>query len=335
MALDLEIIRDIEQNNEKLVKQETSKKYKELLVAYSDLKRLNEYEHTNIKTAKIESKVNDTSKSVFFMIASDWHCAKRIKKERVNGLNEFNIKIFNERSDNFFRNSLTLLKQFEVNSKIEVICLALLGDFMENFIHEEQPENNTMLPLEEMLFVQDKLASGIKYLLDNTDKKLYIPCLVGNHSRKTTRIHIATEVKNSYEWVIYWNLKKYFADNDRVEFDIAEGSMLYKKFYSYTIRFLHGTSIRYSGGVGGIFIAGNKAIAQWNKSRNTDLTIFGHFHQTKYSGWGGFICNGSLCGYDEYALNIKADFERPQQSCFLLDKYRGLTIQAPILLDRN
>lgn len=330
-----DIKQDIEEKAEKLEKRETNKKYTELLTAYTDLKALTELEHEKINTGKIISRVNDKSKSVFFMIASDWHCAKRIVKSRVNGLNEFNIKIFNERSDNFFINSLTLLKQFEVNTQIEVICLALLGDFIENYIHEEQPENNTMLPLEELIYVQDKLATGIQYLLDNTNKKLYIPCLVGNHSRKTSKIHVSTEVKNSYEWVIYWNLKKFFANNDRVEFDIADGTMLYKKFYNYTIRFLHGTSIRYSGGVGGIFIAGNKAIAQWNKSRNADLTIFGHFHQTKYSGWGGFICNGSLCGYDEYALNIKADFERPQQSCFLLDKHRGLTIQAPILLDRN
>lgn len=269
------------------------------------------------------------------MLASDWHCAKRVLPERVLGMNEFNISIFKKRAENYFVNAITLLKQFEVNTKIETIVFAMLGDFIENFIHDEQPENNTMLPLEELLMVQDTIASGIRYMLKTTDKKIYIPCCVGNHGRSTDKIHKATQVKNSYEWIMYRNLKNFFAGEKRVEFNIAEGSLLDVKFYDYDLRFLHGTEITYKGGVGGIYIPGNKAVSQWSKLKKVDLTIFGHFHQTKDSGWGGFICNGSLCGYDEYALSIKADFERPQQTCFLLDKKRGLTIKAPILLDIN
>lgn len=335
--LDPEVEQDIKDRAKETRAKETDRKYKSLLKSYARLEdMLDTFQQTReIHAERIKTKMSSISDVTAFMVASDWHCAKRVVSGRINGLNSFNLSIFEKRSQNFFINGVTLLKQFEKNNKINTICLALLGDFMENFIHEEQPENNTLLPIEEMLKVQDTLASGIKYLLDHTNKNIYIPCCVGNHSRKTAKIHVATEVKNSFEWAIYCNLAKYFENNDRVMFDIAEGAILYHNFYGYNIRFLHGTEIKYNGGVGGIFVSGNKAIMQWNKAKYADLTVFGHFHQTKYSGWGGFICNGSLCGYDEYALSLKADYERPQQTFFLLDKERGLTIQTPILLDQN
>ena len=42
--------------------------------------------------------------------------------------------------------------------------------------------------------------------------------------------------------------------------------------------------------------------------------------------------NGSLIGYNAYALSIKASFEPPTQTYFLLDKKRGRTMTAPIYL---
>jgi hypothetical protein len=68
------------------------------------------------------------------------------------------------------------------------------------------------------------------------------------------------------------------------------------QIYDVTVRFHHGHSIRYAGGVGGIYIPTNKAIAQWNKGRHADLDVFGHFHQLRDGG--NFICNGSLIGYN-------------------------------------
>jgi len=46
-----------------------------------------------------------------------------------------------------------------------------------------------------------------------------------------------------------------------------------------------------------------------------------------------FVSNGSLIWYNAYAESIKADFEKPAQAFFLVDKKRGKTIQAPISLD--
>jgi hypothetical protein len=105
----------------------------------------------------------------------------------------------------------------------------------------------------------------------------------------------------------------------------------YLQVYDTTIRFQHGHAIKYGGGVGGIYIPVNKAIAQWNKARHADLDVFGHFHQQRDGG--NFVVNGSLIGYNAFAMSIKADYEQPKQALFLMDKKRGRTCLWPLFLE--
>ena len=119
--------------------------------------------------------------------------------------------------------------------------------------------------------------------------------------------------------------------NERVKFVLQEGYHIYLKVYDKMIRFHHGHNIKYQGGVGGLSIPLNKAISQWDKAVRADLSVCGHWHQRK--DFGNAMVNGSLIGYNAYAVSIKADYEKPQQTFFLLDRDRGKTIVAPILLD--
>jgi hypothetical protein len=80
-----------------------------------------------------------------------------------------------------------------------------------------------------------------------------------------------------------------------------------------------------------LFIPAFKKISQWNKAKHADIDVFQHFHQQKDGG--NFICGGSLCGFDEFALSIGADFEVPQQLFFLVDhKRKQKTLTCPIFL---
>jgi hypothetical protein len=90
--------------------------------------------------------------------------------------------------------------------------------------------------------------------------------------------------------------------------------------------------MNYGGGVGGITIPVNKSIAQWNKAHRVDLDVFGHFH-TRFDG-GNFIANGSLIGYNPFSIAIKASFERPSQTFFLVNReYGEKTLVAPIFVE--
>jgi hypothetical protein len=129
---------------------------------------------------------------------------------------------------------------------------------------------------------------------------------------------------------MYHHLAAYFRNEPRVTFIIPDGPHSYLTVYNDTIRFQHGHMVKYGGGVGGIYIPVHKAIAQWNQAKAATLDVFGHFHQSRDGG--NFICNGSLIGYNSFALSIKASYERPKQTLFLLDSKYGRTFTCPILL---
>jgi len=130
---------------------------------------------------------------------------------------------------------------------------------------------------------------------------------------------------------MYRNLEWFYRDEDRVTFDVARAYHSYVDIYGQMCRFHHGHQVRYQGGVGGIYIPVNKAIAQWNKGIKADVDFFGHFHQLRDGG--NFICNGSLIGHSAFGISIKADYERPQQAFTVFDNKHGRTFTCPILVD--
>ena len=289
--------------------------------------RLSEKPHT----ISILPEVPNGSEATAFIIASDWHYEETVKPEVVSGLNKYNLNIAHQRITKFFQGGLRLYDLMRKDVKIKNIVLALLGDFITGNIHEEFLETCSLQPMDAIWEVYEEIVSGIDFLLKNSDANLIIPCVSGNHPRITKQVHISTESGNSIEYLMYRHIAKHYEGNKRVQVKVAKGYHCYLDIYGKVIRFHHGHAIRYAGGIGGITIPVNKAIAQWNKARHADLDIFGHFHQLKDNG--NWICNGSIIGYNAFALRIKADYETPRQSFFLFDKSRGLTITAPILVN--
>lgn len=263
---------------------------------------------------------NEESVVTGVAVASDWHWAESVHADNVNGMNEFNTTIAKQRAEAFFRNTVKLTDTFRKSSRMDTLVLALLGDFINGELREEAMQNNGELVMDEVLGVYEVLVSGIQYILDNTDLALVVPCHSGNHARVTKKIHVATEAGNSLEYMMYHMLARHFKGNQRVKFIIPTSYHSYLDIAGYQVRFHHGHAIKYGGGIGGIFIPSFKAISQWNKGRNVDLDVFGHFHASKDGG--NFICNGSLIGWNEYANFIKADFEKPKQTFFLVDHKR-------------
>ena len=272
-------------------------------------------------------KPNGTSEATAIVLASDWHVEESVRKASVNGVNEYNLDIAKQRADTFFARIERLVEVFQKDIAIPHVVLALLGDFLTNNLHEESAEDNNLHPVQAALYAEELLMSGIKHLIQS-GMKLTIVTASGNHGRTSKFVHVSHEHGHSLEYFIYRNIARAFP---KVPVLLHEGAHTYLDVYGRTIRFLHGTEIRYQGGVGGITIPVNKAIAQWDRLKPAELTCFGHHHRFMHGG--NFVANGSMIGYNAYALSIKAAYERPQQAFFLIDKKRGLTVMAPILFD--
>ena len=273
--------------------------------------------------------------AVAFLVASDWHIEEEVKKETVNNLNFYNLDESKKRAERFFSNGLYLLRLAQTHSKIDTLVLPLLGDFITNSLRDENLENNLLQPGDALWTAKCYLLSGIKFLLENTEVEIILPCHTGNHGRMTEKVHISTEAGNSLERYMYRDLAEYFEKEPRVKFLISDGGISYMKVFNKTIRFMHGHSFRGGQGVGGIVVPIRRGIMQLNKSKWADLTILGHFHQSKNEQ--DFVVNGSLIGWNAFAEFIKADFEEPQQTFFVMHSHRGgtKTLVCPIWLDKT
>ncbi len=278
------------------------------------------------------------SESAAVLVWSDWHIEEEVRAEAVSNKNEFNLEVGERRFANLLHGGLAWYKIESQKTTIKTIVIAALGDFITGSIHEDLAESNLLPPVEAIYKAQGMLISGIKFMLENTpaDVEIIFVGHSGNHGRMTKKQRIATEAGNSLELYMYYTIRDFFKSDKRVKFVISTGYHSFVRFFGgqYEVRFHHGHMVNYQGGVGGITIPVNKAIAQWNKAHPVNLDVFGHFH-TRFDG-GNFIANGSLIGYNAYAVSIKASYEKPSQTFFLINKEFGeKTVVAPIFVEHE
>ena len=266
--------------------------------------------------------------AVAVAVGSDWHSEEVVLPENVNGLNEFNLPIAKARIERFFTSIIRLTEIERTGCKIDTLLLALLGDLMTGEIHDELRETNGLSATQAIIWLRDIIIAGIRLLKEKGHfKRIIIVCCYGNHGRTTKKPRHATGARNSYEWLLYQILAR---EIEGVEWVVAESYHTYVDIFGKSIRFHHGDGINYQGGIGGLTIPLEKAIASWNKAKVAELDVFGHWHtQQQNPKW---VSNGSLIGFNAYSIAIKAPFEPPQQTFFLFDSKRGRTGTWPIFL---
>lgn len=318
VQLDKERLLQKDKNNE------LERKYKEAILDNDRLhKELVAYLETKKGIDPVSFSYNPSkgkgSDFVAVVLASDWHIEEEVRPETVDGFNEYTIDIAKNRVEQFFKHTLRLVQIEQQAAKIDTLVLALLGDFFSGSIHDALLEINQLRPIEACILAENLIVGGIQYLLDNSELDLIIPCHVGNHSRITKKVHIATEDGNSLERFMYHHIQEHFKENKRVKVLISPAYLSYLTLWgTYTICFQHGHAVQYQGGIGGLTIPLKKAVSQWQKKRRANLYCLGHWHNLL--DIGDAIVNGSLIGYSSYVQFIKGDPERPKQAFFLVSR---------------
>jgi hypothetical protein len=265
--------------------------------------------------------------------ATDWHVEERVAKAAVNGKNHFDLSEAEVRIKRFYEKVLELIDWQNHLAPVVELWHPLLGDLMSGYIHEELMESNSLSPTEACVFLQDMICSGIDLLRKKTRLPIHIPTCVGNHGRTTPKKRIKTSCKNSYEWLLYMTLAKRYQFDHRVCWDVGQGYHNTQTIMGRKVRFHHGDGLRYMGGVGGITIPVNKSVAQWDKVSPADFDIFGHYH-THLAHYPKWVSCGSLMGYSEFSVEIKAEFQHPTQAFIVIDRRYGMTQATPIFLTK-
>lgn len=281
--------------------------------------------------ARKTSKANPHAATAI-VVLSDWHAEEQVGEE-VGNLNRFNLDVADRRVLEVCERMAELVEHERRQVKLDRIVVAMLGDFITGHIHEEMAETTQLAPLAAMRWATARL----KLIVDRAAEmaqEVIVVTQPGNHGR-TGHPRMATEHEHSFEQNAYLVMAA-SETRKHVRWDVAVSYLGYLDLDGFTVRYHHGHQIgRYQGGIGGITIPANKAIAAWNRSRRADVDLFGHWHQW---GWlrGRYISNGSLIGMNAFGLRIRAEYEPPCQSFVVVDHgRREITRAMPIFCDRD
>lgn len=292
---------------------------------------LNAKKVSELPFEKYEFKFNKRKAGTRYAIAlfSDAHIEETVKSASVMGLNEYNVKIAKERIEKYFANLVSCLN----TDKVEYLLFASLGDTISGFIHEELSQTNELTPLEATFEAQNLIYNGLKYICDNTElKRIKFVGIVGNHSRVTNKIQHSNGYKMSYEWLMYKNIQKQAElEGLPIEFDIPESEMAIedtsdgKRFL-----FIHGFQIKGSGNgtVCGIYPSLGRLSLKYGKVYKQDKIYLGHFHSC--ISIPNAVVNGSIIGYNSYALTNGFAYEEPAQMYELYDTNIGQLLTRQI-----
>jgi len=332
-------VRDLEASVAKLKAEKTTVERKYAL-ARDELSEYKEkeavaYELANKQFSRRGLKKGKKERGTCTVVACkcDWHAEEKIDPAVINGQNEFNLDICRKRVERSWRKDLDLLNFTRGFSRVNNMVIWLGGDLVNGTIHEELEESNFLSPVYACQYIIDLVLPGVQLLLKEGDlKHIDIVTSHGNHGRSTSRMRHSTGDGHSWEQMVYLEIERLLRNEPKVACKIERGYHNLVDIEGHRVRFHHGHGLRYQGGVGGITIPVNKAIAQWNKSlRPADYDVFGHWHQY-LDLWRWTSC-GCAVGYNAYAIAIKAEYQPPTQTFLAFHKDRGKVLSLPVFVE--
>ena len=269
--------------------------------------------------------------AVPILLLSDLHCGQIVKPSSVNGLNEFNPEIFDDRLDAVFRNALKVINGQRSTAMVREAVIWLGGDLIEGELHGDAVQNQTLTTTQQIVRCERAIVRGLDYLLQHSDlERILIPCNVGNHGRNTKKQQ-SNATENSYEHLAYCSMRRHYRDEPRLEWFIADADCLYLDVYGKRLRFFHGDSVRYNGGAAGPLWNVDKHAKNLDQSVPADHTFHGHFHTLGFGSRA--TSNGSLPGCAPYGLQSGYRIERPQQGMRFLHSNKGFAGSFPIFTE--
>ena len=288
---------------------------------YKEFQQYKSVKEQGVEVYKFNYTERESGYKYAVALFSDAHIEETVNPENILNLNEYNIDIAKQRIETYFQNLARCLNRDEVDELI----FASLGDTISGYIHEELSQQNSMTPVEATFIAQSILFSGLKFLCENTNiNNIKFIGIVGNHSRTTKKIQHSNGYKMSYEYLMYKNIERQCKECDLpIEIYIPESEFAIistpgdKKFI-----FCHGFQVR--GGtntVCGIYPALQRLSLKWNKIIKQDKIYMGHFHQC--ISIPNAVVNGSIIGYNSFALSNGMSYEEPAQMYEVYDTKIG------------
>lgn len=270
------------------------------------------------------------------LLLSDLHLDEVVDLAEMDGINAYDRAIAEKRLERVAEGVVKLLRQYVAGVTYDGLLLAILGDIITGEIHDELARTNEAPPSASIAYWVPKLAAFIKYLADELDVPVHVPCVDGNHDRTYRKTPKKKRAESSLAWIIYNWLADILRDDDRITFSITTSPEQLIDVYDTTLLLSHGDGFRSAGGVGGLYPSMLKWLLRKHQlysatKRDFDIACIGHWHQDLYGQ--DFVVNASLKGYDEYAKDAGFSFGVAAQQLFTITPERGLVQRLTVFAD--
>ena len=242
---------------------------------------------------------------------SDVHYGEYVDGRAINGINNYNTEISKKRHELLFK------KNYEFSSiyGCEELHIFFLGDIFSGNIHAELRETNQQVITDCVLDYYGFIV-GLINAYAKLYKKITISCVVGNHARNTDKYQFKNKGKDSYEYILYGFMKKYYdlpESPKNVTMNLTDSVVEFTEVGKQTWKLEHGD--RYKGGSAFVSPLGlvardnfkDKGMYCLEDDRDFDAAIMGHFHKSAEIYLDGtntpIYLNASLIGPNEYSVH--------------------------------
>lgn len=268
------------------------------------------------------------------LFLSDLHWGEVVKPQEIGGVNEYNLKIANERLRRTVETTVHLCKTHMAKPNYPGIVVPLGGDIFSGDIHEELSDTNELPMMPTFLNAQAALMGALTTLADEFGK-VFVPVIVGNHGRNTRKPRCKSAVHTNFDWLMGKQLEMGLKHDKRITFRVSESLDTQYRIYGTRYNLTHGDQFNGGSGIAGILsplMLGDhrKRKRQMAVGQPYDYMMCGHWHSL-FNG-RGLIINGSLKGYDEYAYKMNFQFEEPGQALWITHPDHGVTYWMPVVL---
>lgn len=242
---------------------------------------------------------------------SDVHFGEVVDGRTINGINNYNTEISKKRHELLFKKNYEFASVYGCDE----LHIFMLGDIFSGNIHAELRETNEKV-ITDCVLDYYSFIIGLIDAYSELYKKITISCVVGNHARNTDKYQFKNKGKDSYEYILYGFMQKYY-ENDRaprnVTVNLTESTVLFANVGRQVWKLEHGD--RYKGG--GAFVSPFSTVVRDNfkdkgmfsgtEGQNFDAVIMGHWHiggEMTLSGTNTPVyLNASIVGPGEYSVH--------------------------------
>lgn len=276
-------------------------------------------------------KIGKKTPEVLMTSWADWHGGEVVSGAQLNGVNEFNLAILEQRVERLVERTIMLAKEHGPGAYPGAV-VNLIGDFVSGGLHPELLKTDEEDVGPAVLRIADLLVAGLTRMADAFGH-VYAPAVCGNHGRMTAKPEFKDYVYKNCDWLIYQFVRKRLEDRGekRIRIDVRSSNEVYYRVFNMRFLAVHGDMLGVKGGDGiigsiGPITRGEIKVRGWAESSQIpyDMLVMGHWHQPLWLP--RVIVANTLKGYCEYAKNqLRAPITTPSQPLWFNHPKYGIT----------